>query len=148
MQGLALRGHWDDHIEWDGKKRYQVIKATSLHLFVSEQKQTKPLRNTIKMPNTCQTIQDELIDNIGKCIQMELLDEVKEAKFYSIIADEVCDVSNKEQLSLCLRYVQASSVKDRFLDLVQVERITGRVLASAILQCLRTWGLPLCNLRG
>ena len=47
-----------------------------------------------------------------------------------------------------MRFVQASSVKERLLDFVQVERITGRELASAILHCLRTWGLPLCNLRG
>ena len=92
------------------------------------------------------TIQTQLTDIIGKRIQMEILDKSKDANFYSIIADKVWDVSNKEQLSVCLCYVQASSVKEAFLDLVQVERITGRELASAIVHCLRTWGLPLSNL--
>ena len=45
---------------------------------------------------TSKTIQNQLIDIIGKRIQKEILDEVKEAKFYSIIADEICDASNKE----------------------------------------------------
>ena len=54
---------------------------------------------------TSKTMQNQLIDIIGKHIQMKILDEVKEAKFYSVIADEACDVSNKEQLSLCLCYV-------------------------------------------
>ena len=34
-----------------------------------------------------------------------ILDRVKEAKFYSIICDEVSNASNKKQLSFCLRYV-------------------------------------------
>ena len=75
------------------------------------------------MINTHQkTIQNQLIDIIGKRIQKEILDEVKEAKFYSITAHEICDVSNKEQLSLCLHYVRASSVEEMFLNFVEVER--------------------------
>ena len=35
-----------------------------------------------------------------------------------------------------------------FLDFIEVERITGRELAGAILHSLRKWDLPLCNLRG
>ena len=93
-------------------------------------------------------IQNELIEIIGKRIQLDILSEVKEAKFYSIIADEVCDASNKEQLSLCLRYIHGSSVKEMFADFAEVERITGRELASTILRYLTAWGLPLTNLRG
>ena len=42
--------------------------------------------------------------------------EVKEAKFYSIIADEVTDVSNKEELSLVVRYLHKGNVKEVFVD--------------------------------
>ena len=34
-----------------------------------------------------------------------LCDILREAKFYTVIADEVADVPNKEQLSIALRYV-------------------------------------------
>ena len=44
---------------------------------------------------------------------------------YQAIADEVTDVANKEQLSLCLRCVHYDHVKEVFLDFVEVERITG-----------------------
>lgn len=153
MQGLALRGHRDNHIEWDEEREESGNQGNFIALiqFRAETDETlkKHLQNAPRNATyTSKTIQNQLIDIIGKCIQMEILNEVKEAKFYSIIADEVCDVSNKEQLSLCVRYVQASSVKERFLDFVEVERITGRELASAILYCLRTWGLQLCYLRG
>ena len=36
---------------------------------------------------------------------------MKRAKYYSVIADEVVDVSNKEQLSLTVRYVLDGTVK-------------------------------------
>ena len=59
---------------------------------------------------------------------MEILSEVKQAKYYSVIADEVCDISNKEQFSICLRYVHDKAVKEMFLGFVEVERTTGHVV--------------------
>ena len=58
------------------------------------------------------------------------------------------DVANKEQLSLSLRYVHDEHVKEVFIDFVEVERITGQVLADTILQCLAVWDLSLAHLRG
>ena len=39
---------------------------------------------------------------IGNSIRNDIVDEVKKAKFYSVIADEVTDSANKEELSLAL----------------------------------------------
>ena len=50
--------------------------------------------------NTSKMIQNQLVDIIGKRIQKEILYEMKVAKVYSIITDEICDASNKEQLCL------------------------------------------------
>ena len=68
--------------------------------------------------------------------------------FYSIIADEVTDIANREQLSLVLRYVINGKVKEVFTDFLELERITGEALADAILKTLETWGLPVANMRG
>ena len=59
---------------------------------------------------------------------------MKQAKFYSVIADEVTNMVNKEKLSLSLRFVLDGTVKEMFVDFMEVERITGEVLAQAILQ--------------
>ena len=37
--------------------------------------------------------------------------------YYSIIADEVCDISNKEQLSVSFRYVLDGQIREVFADL-------------------------------
>ena len=42
---------------------------------------------------------------IGEWIREKILHEVREAKFFSVIADEAADYSNKEQLPLVLRFI-------------------------------------------
>ena len=79
---------------------------------------------------------------IGECIRNEIIAEVKRAKFYSVIADEVTDTANKEELSLSLRFVVDGTVKEVFVDFVEVERITGQVLAQTILHAINAWSLP------
>ena len=48
------------------------------------------------------TIQNGMISVIGTQIRNSILSEVKMAKYYSIIADEVSDVATIEQLSMLL----------------------------------------------
>ena len=59
---------------------------------------------------------------IGNSIHNDVVDEVKKAKFYSVIADEVTDSANKEELSLALRYILDGSIKEVFVDFVSQEQ--------------------------
>ena len=74
--------------------------------------------------------------------------EVKQARYYSAIADKMYDISNKERFSICLCYVHNKVVKEMILDFVEVERITGHVLASALLHCCSDWWLSYADMRG
>ena len=85
---------------------------------------------------------------IGKCICNDIIDEVKRSKYYTLIADEVTDTSNKELLSITLRYVLVDVVKEVFVGFVSVERITGASLADAILTWLAAAGLSPSDMRG
>ena len=58
---------------------------------------------------TSPPIQNQLIDIICNQIRCKILDKVKAAKWFTVIADEVTDISNKELLSLVLRYVDPST---------------------------------------
>ena len=74
---------------------------------------------------------------------------MKEAKYYSILSDEVVDISNKEQVSIVLRFVDDScNIREEFLDFVVVERITGEVLAHKIKETLVKYGLDFQDCRG
>ena len=54
---------------------------------------------------TSPDIQNQLVAILGDQIRDTILRKVKEAQWYTVIADEVTDASNKEQLSLVLRYM-------------------------------------------
>ena len=83
-----------------------------------------------------------------KTIQNELISVVLSAQFYSIIAGEVTDVANQEQLSLCLRYVHDGRIQEVLVEFIELERITGEALATAILNHLAKLKLPITHLRG
>jgi len=160
-------GHRDDNINWDNttvdsvsadtSSQKQVprsnvgnfielvrFRAETDHL-LAEHLKSAPHRSQY----TSKTIQNELIDIIGCVIREQLLNEITQAKLFSVMADEVTDVSNKEQVSVVIRYVDAElQVKEVFLDLVHTERITGDALANLLMNRLIEWQLPLENLRG
>ena len=104
------------------------------------------MRNcTYKSPK----IQNDIIEIIGKdIIQKKIVSEITEARFYSILADEVTS-HNKEELSLCIRFLdKADTIREEFLEFVKLPRITGEHIASAVTTNLNTLGLPLENIRG
>ena len=54
---------------------------------------------------TSKTTQNDLLKVASATIVEQIVEEIKRAEFYSIIADETCDISRIKQLSVCLRYV-------------------------------------------
>ena len=152
-QGIAFRGHRDDQIIFTDEEESEAENEDNFIELVRFRAETDVLRNHLqRAPKNAQytskTIQNELIGIIGNRIRSDILSEVKTAKFFSVITDEVADIANKEQISICLRYVFDNHVKEVFTDFVPVERITGEVLADAIIGRLTTWGLSLADLRG
>ena len=130
-QGLSLRGHRETATE-DGNKgnflELVAFRARTDALLASH------LKNAPKNARyTSKNIQNELVSVLGDCVRTSILSDIKEAKFFSILADEVTDCSNLEQLSIAIRFVDNHClIREEFLDFVTVERITGNALASAI----------------
>ena len=107
-QGLALRGHRDDNIVWTNEGEGEsdnhgnfielVRFRAESHEVLRHHLQSAP-RNAVY---TLKTIQNELVHIIGFRIRGDILREIQEAKYYTVIANEVSDVSNKEHChTLC-----------------------------------------------
>lgn len=76
--------------------------------------------------------------------------EVKEAKFFAVLADEATDASNREQLSILLRFLDgAGEIREEFLQFVSCdEGVDGEAIARYILSSLQESGLDCNFLRG
>ena len=156
-QNIALRGHRDnitnlekDTLSTENHGNFWALlnfRVDSGDTVIGEHLATAS-RNAMY---TSSVIQNQLVDVLSDQIRQKILDRVKRAIWYTVIADEVTDVSNKEQLSLVLRYVDPDTVLVRE-DLISFfecdEGITGSSLAKKITESLESFGLDLGKLRG
>ncbi|XP_022007318.1 zinc finger MYM-type protein 1-like [Helianthus annuus] len=97
-------------------------------------------------------IQNEIIVMLADEIKKELIKNIKEAKYYSIILDCTPDSSHKEQMTIIARYVKFSSnsiiVKESFLGFLNANDTTGKGLFDVTYAELQNLGLEIDNMRG
>ena len=94
-------------------------------------------------------IQNELIRSIGTTLLRNLLKDIREARYFVILADEATDVSLKEQISLSVRWVDHElEVHEDPVELIQTDATTGGSLAYALKDARVRMNLPMSLCRG
>ena len=110
-QNIALRGHRDNatdlerdpsDVENHGNFRALLDFRVDAGDALLGQHLTTAARNATY---TSSIIQNQVIDVLADQVRQKIIRKVDQAKWFSIIADEVTDVSNKEQLSLVVRFI-------------------------------------------
>ena len=97
---------------------------------------------------TSHSIQKEIINCCAKETTRQIIEDIGDDHF-AILADESSDVSQKEQLALCLRYVdKLGRVCERFLGVVHVADTTCLSLKDAIEHLLIDHSLSLTQICG
>ena len=88
-------------------------------------------------------IRNELIDLAGVEVKEIILNEVRSAGWFSVMADECTDVATQEQMSICVQFVESKhpQVREEFVGFVQLENTGAASITAAILQFLKD-----CNL--
>ena len=51
-------------------------------------------------------IQNDLLELMAKRVLGKKLESIRSSKFFGVIADEYTDISNKELLSMCFRWIK------------------------------------------
>ena len=113
----------------------------------------KPLKNHetchVNARYSSKTIQNQIISLIGEYIRESIVQEIKEAKFFSVLCNEVTDNANLEQLLFVLRFVDKDcQIREEFIDFQCTDWITGEVISGLILGKLEQWGLKINDCRG
>ncbi|XP_066982800.1 zinc finger MYM-type protein 1-like [Macrobrachium rosenbergii] len=87
--------------------------------------------------NVRKILKNEIICILAVMIKTEIVNEAKEAKFFSIIVDETKDVSKTEQLSLIIRYCYKENLYESFLDFKAAFQLDANALTHEILNVLK-----------
>ena len=96
-------------------------------------------------------IQNQIISILVEYIRDQILKNVKKVPWFTVIADEVTDMANKQQLSLLVRYVHPDNgiIREDLLTFLECDTgVTGSRLAEKILDFIRDCKLDLTKLRG
>ncbi|CAB4007353.1 52 kDa repressor of the inhibitor of the kinase-like [Paramuricea clavata] len=96
------------------------------------------------------TIQNEILEICGEMITEILVGEVKQAKFFSVLADEATDCSNVEHMTVVLRFVDSLfKIREEFLGFVLCQKgLSGEALAQEISNFIKSIGLRMEDCRG
>ena len=117
-----------------------------------------PLRDHIRRHKKGQvsyfsaSVQKEFLEIIANKIRERIFNDIREAKYFSIMFDCTPDVSHLEQMSEDIRYVKIGEngpeVVENFIDFLTVNEKSGLALSEIIIKKLESDGLNLKNCRG
>jgi hypothetical protein len=143
-QAQPLRGNWDtDSVSEENSNFYQLLKLRS---------EDNPAimewldRRTDKY--TSPIIQNEMFEALALGILRKISEQIQNAKFYTIMADETADVSIKEQLVLCIRWVDDKFlIHEDFIGMYPLPRTTADQVVEKLKDVLRSMTLDIQNAR-
>lgn len=92
---------------------------------------------------------EQIITVMAEKVQQTIIEEIKTAKYFSIIVDSTPDVSHVDQLSIVIRYVDNKGFpQERFLGFLDNTGHKSEQLTDAVLSTLALYQLDTDNLRG
>ena len=139
-QGLALRGDGDE----------QDSNFTQLLHLRSKDDPTILQYLKKKTDKYCSPqIQNELLQVMSLKVTREIASAIRAAGYYTLMADEVTDSSNREQVVVCLRWIDDDfDPHEDFIGLHKVESTGANVLVAVLKDTLLRMNLKLANCRG
>ena len=148
-QNMPLHGHRDDnkHLCGDSARNFQELldfRIDSGDEVLEEHFEIASWNATY----CSKAIQNEIIDCCGDVIMEQIVEEIKESKFFSIMADEAQDCANKEQMSLVIRYVEQSEIREAFIRFILCNSgLTGLALSEKKKKAIDDLGLEMEDCR-
>ena len=104
-------------------------------------------RVTFMSPQT----QNELLEVVAKRIILQgIVQDVKQARFCSIMADEVASHNSiTMHWQICVRFIDpVNDIREEFLQFRKLTRITGKHIAEEIVKSIEDLGIPVEDMRG
>ncbi|KAF3847599.1 hypothetical protein F7725_020627 [Dissostichus mawsoni] len=95
------------------------------------------------------TQQSQLLDVCENTVREEMLMEVRESRFFSLVTGDLVDFANEKHLPLFLRYVNQQNVlREEFLDFMSFDGDENALVERLEAQLTDRWGLSMEECRG
>ena len=66
-----------------------------------------------------------------------IIGDIKEVQFFSVLADEVSSHNKVEHLPLCFRFVDGlCNIREEFMTFIKLERVRAVDISEAIVSCV------------
>ena len=105
-QNLALRGHLETQNSENRGNFLELLRLLAKYDPVIRNHLIRNRENPRSVSYMSHDIQNEFISLLAQKVRSQILEEVKQAKYFGIIIDSTPDISHVEQLSEVLRYVK------------------------------------------
>ncbi|XP_046892043.1 THAP domain containing 12b [Hypomesus transpacificus] len=93
--------------------------------------------------------QSQLLDVCENTVREEILMEVRESRFFSVVTGDLVEFSGERHLPLFLRFVdQSSALREEFLDFLPFEGEEASLVDRLEAQITERWGLSMEDCRG
>ncbi|GMH44532.1 hypothetical protein BSKO_12484 [Bryopsis sp. KO-2023] len=92
------------------------------------------------------TVQNNLLYHMGQFVVKEIIKEVDASPFVAVLADEVRDINNWEQLGIAV-YIKDDVAHEKLLSFVQVEQTDGKSICQALVDELSQLGIDISRCR-
>lgn len=138
-QGLAIRGHNDESSN--------ILKLLKLRAEDSLELDAWLQRDCYKWIS--HDIVNEMLSILSHAVLNKLVSEIKENQHFSLMVDETTDCTTKEQVSFCVRTVDANlEIQELFLGFYETPDTTAQTLFNIANDVLIRLQLPVSYLRG
>ena len=98
---------------------------------------------------SCPVIQNEIVEVMALGVLKQISSNIQNALVYTMMADESSDVSNKEQVVVCIRWVDDELiVHEEFVGIKPVERTTAEDIVLVLTETLTEMHLRIDDCRG
>lgn len=143
-QNLAQRGHRED-IMSAGQNPGNFLAV--LQLIMKRDKSIASRFSDISSLSryTSKDIQNEILTVMADMVREQIIEEVKQSVYFSVLLDETKDISKQEQLSFVLRFFANGKVHEGFLDFKRAIGLDAHSLATQIIAALKSYGLDISS---
>ena len=98
---------------------------------------------------TSHDMQNEMVKVMALRILREIAANLQSSSFFTVMVDETTDVSNVEQVVVCLRWVsERFEIREEFVGLYEVASTGAEIIYAVITDVLLRLNLSISNVRG